>query len=95
MSSYTNKEIQANMREEARLLSDSELRSHYRISIYNRDNCGECFCCICGKVLKERKIQRWMDALSTNPVWIARREARLREANQRLYDKHIRANSPK
>jgi len=39
----------------ARALSDAQLQRHYSISTSGGDTCGECFCCICGKVLKERE----------------------------------------
>lgn len=46
--------IRERMYTDARALSDAELRRHYSISTSNGDTCGECFCCICGKVLAER-----------------------------------------
>lgn len=46
--------ISERMYTDARALSDAELRRHYSISTSNGDTCGECFCCICGKVLAER-----------------------------------------
>lgn len=52
---YTSKELKARMFSDARALSNTELRRHYGISVDNGDTCGECFCCICGKVLEERK----------------------------------------
>lgn len=54
-SGYTNKEMIERMYTEARTLSDTELRRHYGVSVDNKDTCGTCFCCICGKVLEERK----------------------------------------
>jgi len=43
------------MRNRARLLSSAELARHYSVSKDNQHKCRECFCCICGDVLEERK----------------------------------------
>jgi hypothetical protein len=39
----------------ARKLDQSELQRHAYVSLYNRCHCGECFCCACVIVLRERK----------------------------------------
>ncbi len=51
----TEADIKHNLYQYARALSDNELSRHYRVSTRNGDTCGKCFCCICGKVLKERE----------------------------------------
>jgi len=91
----TEADIIYNSYQYARALSDAELSRYYSVSTQNGDTCGECFCCICGKVLKERKIERRMEFLSTDPEHIAKREKRLKDNEQRVWDEHMRSISPK
>ena len=51
----TEEDIIYNHFQYARAMSDAQLQRHYSISTSGGDTCGECFCCICGKVLKERE----------------------------------------
>ena len=91
----TEEDIIYNHYQYARALSDKELRRHYRVSTQNGDTCGECFCCICGKVLRERESERRAEAIRNTPEHKARVEKELRENERRVWNKHIRSISPK
>lgn len=87
----TGADILHNHYQYARTMSDKELRRHFTVSTRHGDTCGECFCCVCGRVLQERRIEK----IRNTPEHKAKVDKMVTEAERHMWEKHLTSSGPK